>query len=213
MTVAQLAEAAGLKVLDVLAYTDAEITELTVEHGIGVTMRKRIQSEVVAIRQAKAQSAQEPHDFNDDAYWIQAPPGDPDPGASTDADEPVLLPVWVDCRINLRKVSKVDTVNGTAFVRIEIVRLSQSACLASVRPDSSILRSGIVEPKLCLKAPEWSIRCCTGPTRGSRASNLARGSCRRSCGGRASRYRTSATAATSPSPSGPLSSPTLELGG
>ena len=32
--------------------------------------------------------------------------------------------IWVDCRINLRKVSKVDTVNGTAFVRIEIVRLS-----------------------------------------------------------------------------------------
>jgi hypothetical protein len=70
------------------------------------------------------------HDFNDDAYWIQAPPGAPD--ASTDADDPGAVRVdasgdcriWVDCRINLRKVSKVDTVNGTAFVRIEIVRLS-----------------------------------------------------------------------------------------
>eukprot|EP01051_Picozoa_sp_SAG22_P007249 SAG22_NODE_503_length_9694_cov_13.573736_5_plen_1203_part_00 len=55
-TAAQLAAAEGLEVGDMLAnFTDAEITELIGEHRIGVTMRKQIQKDVAAARQAEAQ--------------------------------------------------------------------------------------------------------------------------------------------------------------
>jgi hypothetical protein len=46
----------------------------------------------------------------DDDYWVQPPPPD------EDGD-----PVWVDLRLNVFKVSAVDTVAGTAFARIGTV--------------------------------------------------------------------------------------------
>ena len=52
---AKLAEGEGVAVADLLEYTDADIAELMKERQIGVTPRKRIEKEVVAIKEAEAQ--------------------------------------------------------------------------------------------------------------------------------------------------------------
>jgi hypothetical protein len=51
---------------------------------------------------------QPPHDAEDGAFWMKPPPN---PAADGE-------PIWVDIRLNLMKVSAVDTVAGTAFVDV-----------------------------------------------------------------------------------------------
>ena len=49
------------------------------------------------------------HDAGDDAYWISAPKGENGE------------PIWIDFRFNLNKASDVDTVAGTAFIKLDVV--------------------------------------------------------------------------------------------
>lgn len=59
----------------------------------------------------KTKSTSTPHDVHDHSYWTQPPPN------PTAAGEPI----WVDVRLNLKKVAAVNTVDGSAFVDITVV--------------------------------------------------------------------------------------------
>ena len=81
----------------------------------------------------------------DDDGWAHPPAGVARPDGTNE-------PVWVDARLNLRKVSNVDTVNGTAFVRIEIVLYWTDPRLASW-PKGTALPEKLWGPRLSIANP------------------------------------------------------------
>lgn len=70
---------------------------------------------------ALPQDADAPHDINDNAHWIKPP--------ESENGEPIR----VDIRINLRRVSDVDTVAGTDFVKIEVMCCWTDQCWSAGR--------------------------------------------------------------------------------